>query len=84
MLICYRTFDKYIIDVDFHIAFDLMFEHFIDEALICCTIFLNQKASFYNNTDFVGYECGILLTFRCHPSLIVSGEGIYEAQQLVP
>ena len=80
----FLIFHEHVIDVDLHIATDLIFEDFIDQPLICSfDIFETKRHNFVAVQAFVGDKCHLLLIIRCHPDLVVGGEGIHEAEQLM-
>ena len=75
---------KHIIDVDLHVVINLIFEDFVDQPLIYSPgIFETKRYDFIAVQAFVGDEHHLLLVLWCHPDLVVVGEGIYEAEQLM-
>ena len=70
-----------IIDVDLHVAADLVLEDFVDQPLICSSnIFEIKRFDFVAVQIVVGDECRLLLILRHHSDLVVAKEGIHEAE----
>lgn len=75
------TLDKHVVYVHLYIFFDLVFEDFVHEVLVSDTYFFHTK---WHNPVIekspINHKNSFFFIFRDHPNLVVSIEGIYEAE----
>ena len=78
------AFDQQVIDVRLHVAADLVPEDFVHQALVGGTSVLQPE---WHDPIAIqamfGDEGGVFFIFRSHTNLVVAGEGVHEAEQLV-
>lgn len=85
MLISLVTFYQNVIDVNFHIMANLIFEDLVDEILVSSSNVLQPKGNDFIIVQHpVSDEGHLLLILRCHFDLVVAQEYIHEAENLVP
>ena len=82
MICSLRTLYQHVVHIHLHVASDLIFEDLIDESLVSGSGVLQSEGHYSVAIEALGgHEGGVLLIFRHHPDLIVSGKSIHEAKQ---
>ena len=73
---------QHVIHVHLHVASDLSFEDLIDEALVGGSGILQTEGHHFVAVKALGgHEGRMLFVLRCHLDLVISDEGIHEAEQ---
>ena len=84
MLSIVLNFHQHVIYVDFYIPPNLWMKYVVNQPLICCPCILQTKGHhLITEQAWTGDKGCLLLVCLIHPYLIVSGESIYKAKQLV-
>lgn len=77
----FEALGEHVIDVDFHISINLVFENLIHQVLVGDSCILQTKRHhFIVVNTFVDHDGDILLILGSHPDLVVSPEGIHKAK----